>query len=98
MIRNQVEVGFNALPASPVPGSLLPSGVLDQNSPHRLGRGGEEVAASVPMLPAPITDQAKVRLVNQGSRFQRLPRLLLGQALRGQPAQLVVNEGQQLRR
>jgi hypothetical protein len=33
--------------------------------------------------------------VNQGGRFQRLPWLLLGQTLGGEPAQLVVHQRQQ---
>ncbi len=35
--------------------------------------------------------------MDQGGRFQRLTHLLLGQSMGGQPAQLVVNQGQQLR-
>jgi hypothetical protein len=29
---------------------LLAAGVLDQDAPHRLGGGGEEVPAAVPVL------------------------------------------------
>jgi hypothetical protein len=52
----------------------------------------------VPVLFGPVADQAKASLVNQGSRFQRLPLFLLIQPTCRQPAQLVVHERQQLRR
>ena len=42
------------------------------------------------------SDQPQVRLVDQGRGLERLPRLLLGQLLRGQLAQLVVDQRQQL--
>ena len=40
--------------------------------------------------------QPQVRLVDQGRGLERLARLLLGQPLRGQLAQLVVDQRQQL--
>ena len=40
--------------------------------------------------------QPQVRLVDQGRRLERLAGLLLGQLLRGQPAQLVVDQRQEL--
>ena len=41
-------------------------------------------------------DQPQVRLVDEGRRLERLPRLLLRQPLGGQFAQLVVDQRQQL--
>jgi hypothetical protein len=49
------------------------------------------------MLPAPVSDQAQVSFVDEGSRFQRLPRLLLDQSLRRQLPQFVVDQWQKLR-
>ena len=43
-----------------------------------------------------VTDQPEVGLVDQGRGLERLPRLLLGQLLRGQPAELVIDQRQQL--
>jgi hypothetical protein len=40
--------------------------------------------------------QPDVRLVDKGGRLERLAGLLLGQLLRRQPAQLVVDQRQQL--
>ncbi len=50
----------------------------------------------MPLLP--WTDQAQVRLVDQGRRLKRLARLLLCHPLGREPAQLVVNQRQELRR
>ena len=44
------------------------------------------------------SDQAQVGLMHQGGGLERLARLLLGQLLRRQAAQLVVDQGQQLLR
>src|SRR5262249_24232680 len=63
---------------------------------HGLGGGGEEVAAAIPVLGLLRVHQTQVGLMNQRRRLQRLPGLLLGQPLRRQPAQLVVNQWQEL--
>ena len=62
--------------AAVLPG-LLAAGVLDQDPPHGLGRGGEEVAAALPALDPFRVDQSQVRLVNQGRRLESLPGCLL---------------------
>jgi hypothetical protein len=54
------------------------------------------VARAVPELPAAGGYQAQVGLVDQGGGLERLPRLLAGQPVGRQPAQLVVDQGQQL--
>ena len=41
-------------------------------------------------------DQPEVRLVDQGGGLERLPRLLVGQPGGGEPAQLVVDEREQV--
>ena len=75
---------------------LLAPRRLDQDAPHGLGRGGEEVAAAVPVLDLFDIHQPQVRLMHQGRGLKRLPRFLLGELLRRQFAQLVVDERQEL--
>ena len=55
------------------------------------------MATAVPTPPG-VTGQAQVGLMDQGSGAQRLPRLLLLELPRGQPAQLLVNQRQKLAR
>ena len=43
-------------------------------------------------------DETQIRLVNEGGGVERVPGRLVGQPLRGEAAQLLVNQGQQLRR
>ena len=86
--------GHTTTPAAAFVG-LLAAGLIDENAAHRLGRGGEEVTAAVPGRLVPLADQAQVGLVNEGGGLERLPRLFLRQLLRGQLAQLVVDERQQ---
>ena len=74
----------------------LAAGAFDEDAPHGLGRGGEEVAAAVPVLGPVPTDQPQVGLVDQGRGLEGLAGLLLGQPRRGELAQLVVDERQQL--
>jgi hypothetical protein len=64
---------------------------------HGLGGGGEEVSPAVPVLHSVPIHEAKVGLVNQCRGLEGLPRLLLGQFLRRQLAQFVVDQRQQLR-
>src|SRR5262249_16452396 len=69
--------------------SRLPPGALDEDSPHGLRRGREEVAAAVELL---VPDEPQVRLVDECRGLERLPRLLPRQAQRGELPQLVVDE------
>jgi hypothetical protein len=71
------------------------AGILHEDLPHGLG-GGEEVAAAVPVLRLPGVHQPQVCLMHQGGGLERLPRLLLGQPLRRQLPQLVVDQRQEL--
>ena len=57
---------------------------------RRSGRGRSSA------VPRSASDQAQVGLVDQGGGLERLARLLLGQPLRRQLAQLVVDQRQQL--
>ena len=60
--------------------ALLAAGLLDQDAAHGLGGGGKEMAPAVPVS-LRRADQPQVRLVDEGSGLQRLPRLFLGQLL-----------------
>ena len=68
---------------------------LDQDAPHGLGRGGEEMAAAVPIVARVLADQADEGLVNEGGRLKCLLGFLLGQSYRGELAKLVINERQE---
>ena len=57
---------------------LLSPGSLDKNPPHRLRRGGKEVAAIVPQPLAvglAVADQPQISFVDQRRGLQRLSRL-----------------------
>ena len=83
-------------PAAP-PWGLLPPGLIDDDPPHGFGRGGEEVAAAVPVL-WPPADQAEAGLMNQGGGLERLPRLHRPETDGGQLPEFVVDEREQLLR
>src|SRR5262245_18871603 len=76
-------------------GTLL-AGVFDEDEAHGLNRNGQEVTAARPLATATGADQAQVRLVDQGRQVECLPRRLVRQPVRGQLAQLVVDQGQEL--
>ncbi len=54
------------------------------------------MAAAIPVLGLLDINQPEVRLVDQGRRLERLAGLLLGQLLRRQLAQLLVDQRQKL--
>ena len=64
--------------------ALLATGVIDEDAAHGLGRGGEEVAAAVPVLHAVHIHQPHEGLMNQGRGLQRLARFFRGQPLSGE--------------
>ena len=77
-----------------VSSGLLSSGTIDQDPAHGLGRGGDEVAVTVPCRPA-ISTQTQPCLVNEGRGLQGLSRGFAGHASRGSPAQLFVDQRQE---
>jgi hypothetical protein len=85
---------FNAVILAAVLASGLSPGVLDEDPSHRLGRGGEEMAAAVEVL---VTDQPQISLVDQGGGVERVPGSLGGHFRGGELAQLVVDEREQFR-
>jgi hypothetical protein len=71
------------------------AGVVDEHAAHRPGGQREEARASVHREVG--LDQARQSLVDERRRLQRVARTLLGETLRGDPPQLVVDERDQLR-
>jgi hypothetical protein len=71
---------------------------LNEDPPHRLRRRPEEVPAAVPLLGRGgiHVHQPQVRLVYQGRGLERLPRLLVGDALGGQLAKFLVHQGEEV--
>jgi len=77
-------------------GSLEPiaiAGVVDQDPPHGLGSGGEEVSAAVELL---VADQPQVRLVDECGGVEGVIGGFGGHAGGGEPPQLVVHEREQV--
>jgi hypothetical protein len=72
--------------------AALAAGALDQDAAHRLGGRGEEVATVGKGL---IASQAKIGFMHQGRGLEGLPWFLLGELLRCQSAQLLVDQRQQ---
>ena len=75
---------------------LLAARALDQDPPHRLGRGGEEVPPTGRRPSAIAIDQAQIGLVHQRRGLKRLARCFAGHHPRRQLTQLVVDQWQQL--
>ena len=65
--------------------------MVDQDSPHRLGRRREEMS---PIRECTTVCQTQIGFVNQGRRIERVRGVLLAHANRGKTAQFVVNERQ----
>ena len=82
--------------AAAVPDPQLLPGLFNQDAPHGLCGGGEEMAAMIPRLIRGLADEPDIGLMNQSGGLERLARLLLGQFRRRQRAQLVVDQRQQL--
>jgi hypothetical protein len=76
----------------------LAAAILDQNAPHSFRGSGEEMAAAVPVLGLLDIHQPEVGFVDQGRGLERLPGLLLGEFLRRELAQLLIDQGQELLR
>ena len=76
--RGREAVGIEFLPVSVAAAldGLAAAGLLDEDAPDRLGRGGEEMAFSLESL---VADQPEECLVHQRRRVERLPGLLAGE-------------------
>ena len=88
-----IPVGIVAWPHSAVAASA--ASLFDEDAAHGLCGGGEEVVAAVKLL---VAGEAQIRFVDQGGGIERLARLFVSQLGRGDPAQLVVEQRQELLR
>ena len=86
---------IHAVLATAVAESALPAGVVDENASHRLGCGGKEMTA-VFKLRVFVSDQPQPGFVNQGRGLERVSRRFIAHLARREPAQLLVNQRQQL--
>jgi hypothetical protein len=77
--------------------SALVAGMIDENSPHGFGRGGEEVSAVLPTPAIGGPDEPQVSLVNQSSCIERVFRRLGRHSGCRKLPQLVVHEWEQVR-
>jgi hypothetical protein len=68
--------------------------LVDQHPPHHLRRDPQEVQAVLPVHP-PLVEQAQIDLVDQAGRLQREMGGLVAQQQPRQPAQLLVDDGDQ---
>ena len=98
-----VEIGVFALASAAVLLASLAAGILDQDSAHGLGGGGEEVAAIGPDAVAVARvaivaglDEPQVGLVDERGRVEGLAGLFVGELLRRELSELVVDQRQQL--
>ncbi len=89
---------INPLSSSSVHDGRLPPGLLHEDPPHGLGRGRKEVAARLPALSLIRRDEPQIRLVDERRRLEGVSCRLLRHPRRGQPAQLIVHQRQQLLR
>src|SRR5262249_22717741 len=71
----------------------LSPGPLDEDPPHGLGGGGEEVAAAVEVL---VTHQPQIGLMDQRGGVEGMAGGFRGQARGGELPQLVVDERQEV--
>ena len=82
--------------------AFLTACLLDQNTPHGLGSGGEKMATAVPVwlvlpgLTSGVGDQTKICFVNECGSLKGLPWLFLSQPLSSQLTQFMINQRQQL--
>jgi hypothetical protein len=87
---------LDALHPAAAAGAVLSAGMVDEDAAHGLGRRGEEVNSSVPGLLRVGPDELEIRFMDQSRRLQGVARPLAGEALGGQPEQLLVDERQEL--
>jgi len=89
-------VKFNAAKAAASLPPRLVTGRFNQDPAHRLGGGGKEMAATVPVLDHVGIDQSDIGLVDQGGGLERVARFLPRQLLTGELAEFLIDQGQEL--
>jgi hypothetical protein len=76
--------------------SLFVPDILRQDPAHCLGGGAEEMAAIVPSNCSLLFGNPQPGLVDEGSGLERLASSRSGEFCGSQPAQFIVNQGEQL--
>ena len=74
---------------------MFAAGIVDENTPHGFGGGGEKLGAILP-LRLLVTTETQPRFVNQRGGLKRLPGIFPREFLAGQNAQFFVKQTQQL--
>src|SRR5262245_10580989 len=92
MVVDLAEVYSPQVTAAPGTGFL--PGPLDEDPPHSLRRGGEEVSSALP-VDMSVTHAPKIRLVDQRRGLKCVPGSLLAHPLLRDLSQLVIDENEQ---
>jgi len=74
---------------------MFPAGVVDQDPAHRLGGSAKEMGAAIPIRIF-VSGQAQPGFMHQRRWLERVAGRFAGHFARGEPAQLPVNQRQQL--
>ena len=86
---------IHALLAAAVAEGAFTAGPVDENPAHCFGRRHKEMSAVIKGWIS-VRDQSQPGLVNQSCGLERLSRRFVGDFVRRQPAQLLVNQRQPL--
>ena len=90
-VDGQVVAGDTLPAAAPLLPALVPRPV-HEDAAHRLGRGREEMPATVPSFPVLTRDEPHIGLVNESGGLERLTGFLGSHPRGGELPQLVVHE------
>ncbi len=95
LLRVCVIQQINALPLAATLGTFLPTGAINEDSPHGQRRHGQEVGSPVPLRIHLISNKTNKRLVHQSRRLQGLTGLFLVEITGRKAAQFVVHQRKQ---
>ena len=84
-------VQVEPLPLSAAPQRGLVPGPFDKDATHGLGRGGEEMTPTVPVLGLVLLHKPEIGLVDESGGLEGLPRRFMGQLLSRQLPQFLVD-------
>jgi hypothetical protein len=87
--RDVIRFASRPVQSAAVTGGLFAAGIVDQDAPHGLGGGREEMSPALPSLTG-IALHAQAGLMDQGSGLEHLAGAFLGQQAGSQMAQLLV--------
>src|SRR5215471_4167820 len=74
---------------------IVAAGVIDENTPHHLGRNGKKMGSILP-LHALVIHQTQVGFVHQGAGLERMARALALHIIVRQATELLINDGRQV--